>query len=89
MTLDPENKRVIRIPSGYINAKDFYEGVRGLENRCMLIEAGIDEITPYDKFFITIAKHFYQQESFATGISNTPPDDVMDILNRLFGKSNE
>lgn len=88
--LDPEDKRVIRIPSGYINAKDFYECVRGLEKRLMLIELGVDEVSPYDKFFITMAKHFYHQGSFAsTGTANTPPDDVIEILNKLLGHIND
>lgn len=83
-----ENDKVISVYSGYVNAKDFYDGVRGLERMFIAIKLGIDDMNPYDKFFITMARHLYETGSIdAEGTANSVPDDVRLILERLFSKS--
>lgn len=89
MTLAPEDKRVIKLPGTFLEGKSvaiFFEGVRSLEKRLMLIEMGIDEMTPYDKFFIFVAKEIWYN-GFSGGTHGTPPDDIVEILNKLFAKS--
>jgi hypothetical protein len=86
--LAPEDKRVMRLPGTFLEGKSvaiFYEGVRSLQKRMMMIEMGVDEVTPYDKFFLIVAREIWHN-GFSGGTHGTPPDDVVDILNRLFAK---
>ena len=88
MTLAPEDKRVVRLPGTFLEGKSvaiFFEGVRSLQKRMMIIEMGLDEVTPYDKFFLIVAREIWEN-GFSGGTHGTPPDDVVDILNKLFSK---
>ena len=49
------------------------------------IEMGVDEMTPYDIFFIQMAKHIYCKGALSCGgTMTTPPEDVWEILSKLF-----
>lgn len=87
-TLAPESNRVIRLPNAYLEGRDaviFYEGVRQLEKRLQILEMGLDETTPYDKFFILVAREIWKN-GFLGGTHGTPPPDVVAILDKLFTK---
>jgi hypothetical protein len=89
----PENKRVIRLCNLHLEGEpvvNFYNGVRSLDDLIPLIPAGIYELTPQDRFFLAMAKRFYDYSCFWNGGTHTEaPEDVKQILINWFSPKKE
>lgn len=85
MELAPENERVMRLPDELIMAKPFYDMVRYLDKMSQVWLAQISEPSESDKFSFYVARTIYDNGLWSGGTHATPPEDVVEILERLFG----
>jgi len=81
----PETDHVMHLPDVFYNGHAFYQMVRELRDKSPLWIARIDEPTACEKWAFHVAQTFYAKGFWGKGTITTPPNDVVEALESLFG----
>lgn len=85
--LAPESEHVMRFPDRFYGAQPFYQAVRELAQKAPVWLSQLEGPTAAERLTYYMARVFYDHGYWGGGSISTPPDDVIEALEQLFGEA--